>query len=89
MVTDDGTTGGIVMAPDMTDEGNLTPCGMVTWPGIKRPPVGGLYKQLYSYYMFLYRKQFIKYYSIFSFVYKGENLKFGIFIFNLQMKFKI
>lgn len=67
MVTDDGAVGGgIVMVPDMTGDGSLAPCGMVTWPGIRRPPVGGLNRYPHSYYMFLYRKQFIK------MLYKGK-----------------
>lgn len=45
--TDDGGPGGgMVIVPDMTGEGSLTPCGTVTWPGMRRPPDGGLYDKI-------------------------------------------
>lgn len=47
---DDGAAGGgTVIAPAIvtgkTGDGSLAPCGTAaTWPGIKRPPPGGLSK---------------------------------------------
>ena len=38
----------MVIAPDMTGVGSLAPCGIVAWPGIRRPPDGGLYKDMHT-----------------------------------------
>ena len=38
----------MVIAPDMTGVGSLAPCGIVAWPGIRRPPDGGLYKVMHT-----------------------------------------
>lgn len=39
----------MVTTPDIIGVGSLAPCGMVTWPGTRRPPDGGLYKYVYIY----------------------------------------